>query len=148
MLPILENAHSSCGSCTACCTVMHVPVLKKESHQDCLHQCSSGCNIYKSRPSECREYKCFWISHTDNLNLRPDKLGVILEISDTKIGRAVIVREVRKDASQSHMAQEFVNLVSERIKRFVYIFKTDASKNVVFPKWAKKAQTKFLEKVS
>lgn len=134
-LPILGN---DCGTCTACCTVLGVGELRKDDYSRCKHECAGGCSIYKTRPKECRTYQCLWIASPDMLeDLRPDKLGVILEVSQLSIGPAVVVREVWQDASKSDLARQFIDLVAEQIQGFIYVVKPDGKRSGFFPPWAK-----------
>jgi hypothetical protein len=68
--------------------------------------------------------------------LRPDNLGVVLEISDLRIGRAVVVREVWQDASQDELAKQYIELAAEACQGFVYIVKPDGGRTMFFPPWA------------
>jgi hypothetical protein len=134
MLPIIENG---CGSCTACCTVLGVKDLRKDHYSKCQHECAGGCAIYKMRPKECRTYQCLWISSPDMIeDLRPDKLGVILEVSQLSIGPAVVVREVWLDASKSDLAQQFIDLVAEQVQGFIYVVRPNHTRSAYFPPWA------------
>jgi hypothetical protein len=134
MLPILENG---CGTCTACCTVLGVKELRKEDYKNCTHLCGGGCAIYQSRPKECQTYECLWRASSGKLDeLRPDKLGVILEPTQTSVGQAVVVREVWMDASKSDLAQQFIELVAEQIQGFVYIVRPDGTRSVHLPPWS------------
>lgn len=50
----------SCGSCTLCCKVLRVG--DKPAMQWCEHcTIGSGCNIYESRPGECRTFHCGYL---------------------------------------------------------------------------------------
>jgi hypothetical protein len=69
--PALSPAASrECGSCTLCCKVYEVPVLKKPEGQWCGH-CSpgKGCGVWDSRPDFCRDFHCLWI---DDLSFGPE----------------------------------------------------------------------------
>ena len=67
-----------CGPCDACCEVVGVAALDKPINTRCEHQNGKGCAIYAKRPSECAVYRCEWLMGGWPLELRPDKLGVIL----------------------------------------------------------------------
>jgi hypothetical protein len=134
-LPIIENG---CGSCTACCTVLGVKDLRKDDYTKCQHECAGGCGIYDSRPKECRTYECLWLASSNDApeGLRPDKLGVILEVSELSIGMAVVVREVWQDASKSDLAQQYIYLVADEVQGFIYVIRPDNTRSAWFPPWA------------
>lgn len=70
---------NSCGNCTACCEVFHIPVLNKPQNTLCKDCTGFGCGIYDSRPQTCKDYQCIYIRSDMPEELRPDKCGVILE---------------------------------------------------------------------
>lgn len=141
MLSILGN---DCGTCTACCTVLGVQQLRKDAYESCSHLCSGGCGVYQIRPTECKTYQCFWLSHNGrDEELRPDNLGVILEFSETTIGLAVVVREVWQGAFEEDLARQYVGAVAERSQAFIFVVRPDNTRSTFFPPWvahlAKKA---------
>jgi hypothetical protein len=52
----------ACGDCTLCCKVMVIEELNKAAGKWCRH-CKPGrfCQIYDSRPRECRDFNCLWL---------------------------------------------------------------------------------------
>jgi hypothetical protein len=70
-----------CGACTACCTVLGVTELHKPVNVECAHACEAGCSIYDDRPRTCRDWSCDWKNGlVPGEDLRPDRLGVILDL--------------------------------------------------------------------
>lgn len=67
-----------CGECTACCTAMGVPELKKAPGTTCSSVCETGCSVYKTRPQSCRDFECVWLQGSLEDEHRPDKTGVVL----------------------------------------------------------------------
>lgn len=68
-----------CGECSACCTVLDIPVLDKPAGDTCKHVAASGgCSIYGGRPKPCREYQCGWRVGVGAPEQRPDRVGVVL----------------------------------------------------------------------
>lgn len=69
-----------CNGCTVCCTVCEIKAVNSPAGTPCKYA-NNGCTIYKSRPSECEGFDCFY-SGQSNLPeyLRPDNLGVMLEM--------------------------------------------------------------------
>lgn len=104
----------SCGSCTACCTLLEIHDLPsgefKPAHEDCPHQQRTrkrgrkpGCKVYEDRPPSCRAYECYWKQGLFEARDRPDRLGLMVDSSDGALvglsheaGFPVVsVREVR-----------------------------------------------------
>jgi hypothetical protein len=77
-------AGKSCGSCTACCTVMGVPELKKRPWQACPHvTVGSGCGIYAERPAGCRTFICGWLLDPYmGPDLKPENCHVVFDQKD------------------------------------------------------------------
>jgi hypothetical protein len=52
-----------CGDCTLCCKVMAVEALDKPAGRWCSHcKPGRGCLTYETRPEECRNYSCLWLT--------------------------------------------------------------------------------------
>lgn len=104
-----------CGSCTQCCSSLGVKSLNKKDYEKCEHLCSKGCSIYKNKPTECGNYKCFYFINHKSLDVefRPDHLGVIIELQETKFGLTIIVRENYDNASKKDKCINFLNLLQE-----------------------------------
>lgn len=65
---------NTCGSCSACCTVLGVEALRKPGHTPCLHQVGVGCAVYPQRPNACRAFVCEWLRADWHSDLRPDRI--------------------------------------------------------------------------
>lgn len=139
-LPVINH----CGTCTACCTLLGVPTLKKGNYIKCQHECETGCAIYDSRPAECKGYECYWLKHPDNENYRPDKLGVIVEVQASHLGPAVVVREIYEGAFNQPAVQEYIRPLCEQYQAFVYLT-FEQKRRALFPKWAMEAAKKASE---
>jgi hypothetical protein len=76
-----------CGTCTLCCKLLDIPVLKKPQGQWCVHcAIGKGCTIYETRPQPCRDFECMWLEsqkekHPLPAELRPDRCKVVLTFS-------------------------------------------------------------------
>lgn len=110
-------AANPCGECTACCTSLHVPELDKPEGTPCLNLRSDGpgCASYDIRPKSCRDFNCLWRLGLLELGDRPDKTGVIFDITaaGSRYGRQCLVaREVREGAIDTIM-QILQQLASE-----------------------------------
>ena len=69
-----------CGSCTLCCKVYDVPAVPMTAGTWCRNcQPGRGCRIYDTRPQQCRDFHCLWISQ-DFLGpeWKPDKARFVL----------------------------------------------------------------------
>jgi hypothetical protein len=84
----------ACGDCTLCCKVMAIEELAKPAGKWCRHcKPGRGCQIYDSRPGECRDFNCLWlIDQRFGAHWRPNKSKLVLTTSEDGI-------EVRCDAS-------------------------------------------------
>ncbi len=67
----------SCGACNVCCVVFHRKELEKPMHELCSHY-NNGCAIYSKRPKGCATFECGFLQGGWNLELRPDKCGVMI----------------------------------------------------------------------
>lgn len=78
------TAPRTCGTCTACCTALGVPELKKPAYQPCAHvyEGRKGCAVYASRPSSCSEWSCMWLRGSFDGVDRPDRLGVVMDVTE------------------------------------------------------------------
>ena len=72
---------NQCGTCTLCCKLVHVYEIDKPMGKWCPH-CSlgKGCQIYETRPSECKTWNCLWLQGAfgNDPDLRPDKCKVVV----------------------------------------------------------------------
>jgi hypothetical protein len=102
-----------CGDCTVCCTVLAIdkPDIQKPAGVTCRH-CRSGCAIYETRPTLCRDFHCGWrqLPILDD-SWRPDRSGIFVEIEeidgDTALSLVLIgnpLKTVRQDWFQDFVA--------------------------------------------
>jgi hypothetical protein len=79
----LENrlSRNECGGCTLCCKMVRVEEIEKPAGEWCSH-CSlgKGCQIYDTRPTECKTWDCLWLQGAfgNHPDLRPDKCKVVV----------------------------------------------------------------------
>lgn len=70
-----------CGSCKLCCELLELPELNKPEYVLCgkYDNDAKACSIYglDSRPKACKDFRCGWLSDTENFPsyARPDKVG-------------------------------------------------------------------------
>jgi hypothetical protein len=102
-----SRAVKSCGGCTACCTIMSVDALNKETYTPCQHICQQGCAIYTDKPMECGVWECAWKSGwiDGDERRRPDQLGVMFEFRLVGGSSFLWVYEVWPDAFDYHKVQ-------------------------------------------
>jgi hypothetical protein len=65
---------------------MGVPALHKPRGQWCPHACAAGCNIYATRPEECHDYECVWLTSQRSTpplppTLKPSVCGALINLS-------------------------------------------------------------------
>lgn len=141
-----------CDGCTECCTVLGVKALGKSQFTPCDHCINQACAIYQSRPQECQTYKCLWLVGEGEPEDRPDKLGVILEITQLNLVKvqapAVIVREVRPDAFETSAARSFIGKMAEKCQGLIYLVRPGNIRSAFFPPWARKYAPLMQEKLN
>jgi len=82
----------ACGACNMCCKVLEIEEINKPAGPYCPNcNVGTGCAIYASRPTVCRDYECLWKSDRGmSAQMRPDRIGTILmEDEDSEEYRAV-----------------------------------------------------------
>ena len=63
---------------------LEIPALEKPEGQWCSHcAIASGCKVYETRPSPCRDFACVWLEsqkekHPLPAELRPDRCKMVL----------------------------------------------------------------------
>ena len=115
----------SCGSCTACCTIVPVDLASghKASGERCQHVCSKGCRIYKDRPDPCRYWSCRFLFDEMAAGLRrPDVSGYIVDPMVDSIIQSGHVYEVaqvwidpaRHDAYRAPELRAYLEAIARR----------------------------------
>lgn len=132
MQQIKSLGDNICGECTACCTVLGVQALKKKSQTRCQHECEKGCAIYNERPTECQTYRCIYHMHPTDINLRPDKLGVVMDTTQTPLGTALVVREYRIGASEEPHVKACILNIANALDAYVYLMRQD-NRSILLP---------------
>jgi hypothetical protein len=89
-----------CGGCTLCCKVMGVTSLAKPANVWCPHcQTGVGCGIYESRPVECINFICGFLSSPDlPEEWRPVVSKLIIDTQTLPGTMLVLVDPARPDA--------------------------------------------------
>ncbi len=108
----------SCGACAACCYIPAVPSLGKREYELCRHSSPSGCGVYESRPGECRDYSCLWLSsELGELADRPDRIGLVFDKPSLVGDHAdyagvpfICAREIHAGARDGERAAELLGL--------------------------------------
>ena len=85
---MLTTVHASivpgrrCGSCTLCCKVMGVAGIAKPQGVPCQHCTMSGCSIYETRPDDCRQFHCRFLTDPRLKEVwRPSRSKIVLSQS-------------------------------------------------------------------
>lgn len=70
-----------CGECTLCCKLLQLNTVPSAIGEVCRHcTMGAGCNIYETRPNECREFRCMWLQMENaGIEMRPDKCGILFD---------------------------------------------------------------------
>ena len=75
----------SCGECSLCCKLLRIDTFNKPVGTWCTH-CApgrGGCTIYESRPTECRDFYCGWLTWaTLGPEWRPNKCKMFLRMEN------------------------------------------------------------------
>lgn len=150
---VLSGVMSRCGDCTACCTHLSIDYMEefKPEHIDCKHLLiSGGCEIYKNRPSGCKQFVCIWksrppvemISEDKYQSLRPDRSGVIIYLRAGFLGDMnrpnVVAAETRIGAMNEPANQMYALQVAAQIESVVVVVPYDRVKrklagNIMIP---------------
>lgn len=102
--------HRSCGECNECCSVIAIDELRKPYHTRCVHLTDKGCAIYGNHPSECKDYACAWLTGTLPEEMRPDKIGILI---DGEGGDEwAVIQESRPGALKSQVGRELISWLS------------------------------------
>jgi len=118
-----------CDGCTVCCKLIEIPWMDSPRGEYCKEcEPNVGCRIYDHAPEECLKFRCAYNQVPKcNINLRPDKLGIIFD----KITDDVFIGTVNPDVLISEEAQKQVALfVKEGFG--VVLFNDKISKPMVF----------------
>ena len=86
-LPIMESQRPVevkrlCDGCTACCDTLVIVEINKPFGKKCphsIHGKNSGCSIYDTCPTECKDYQCGWTMGAGLERDRPDISGIIVD---------------------------------------------------------------------
>ena len=85
-------SNNPCGGCHVCCHLPWIKPLAKPSRTMCRYcRKGLGCTQYRTRPEECKQFKCNWLRSQSSpepmaANLRPDRCGMMIT-DDTTDGR-------------------------------------------------------------
>ena len=102
--------YRSCGECDECCRVVAVAELSKPSHTPCVHQTGKGCAIHGNHPAECRDYACAWLQGVVPKEMRPDRIGILV---DAEGGNEwVVIQECRQGALDSSIGRKLMSRIS------------------------------------
>lgn len=129
-----------CGDCTVL-GVADLPQYKPPG-VPCQHlsQTCSGCSIYDSRPTSCREYECLWRKgNISDEDMRPDKIGLIFDEAaegrDSLMWkyRAITCREVFDGASEAPRARDLIAVLSAQVPVMIMSSDMQACRRLVGP---------------
>lgn len=104
----------SCGDCNECCKVIGVAELNKPYHTPCVHQTGKGCAIYGNHPAECKHYRCAWLLGMLPEEMRPDKIGILVDAEGGD--EWVVIQECQQGALHSPIGRGLISLLSAEVR--------------------------------
>jgi len=84
-----------CGNCTVCCTVCVIPELNKKAGEHCVNCSGTNCKIWGDHPQTCKEFECAYYQGGNNIELRPDKCGIMFYKRSDRIFIGVVVPDTK-----------------------------------------------------
>ena len=84
-------AKNECGECTVCCTLSVVEELNKGAGEDCKLCKNNGCSIYGKHPQVCKDFECAYLQGVADIELRPDKCGIMFFKKSDRIFTGALV---------------------------------------------------------
>ena len=122
--PFAESiAATSCGDCTACCTLYAIPDLDKPQHVTCRHLRGNRCGIYENRPRMCREFFCGWRQGVvTGVERRPDRWGIVFHVLANADIPSLHVYELAAGRSQDKDVQWAIAKFRKRYPSFRIVY--------------------------
>jgi hypothetical protein len=70
----------ACGTCTLCCKLLGIAEIDKPRGELCGNcDVGRGCRVYASRPAECRDFYCAYLTHSAmGEHWFPDRCGMVV----------------------------------------------------------------------
>lgn len=124
-MKLQKDVGRACGECNACCKFFAVPEVGK-NHQGWCHHCElgKGCRIYATRPPACQLFACTWLNGLGDESFRPDRLGVMIDVKDIKLGDRAVGElhfwEMRRGALEQKVIREMAE--ANKDQGFIVVF--------------------------
>lgn len=83
-----------CGDCTVCCTLSVVKELDKKAGEHCFNCVNNGCKVYGEHPQVCKDFECAFLQNGNDIELRPDKCGIMFSKRNERIFSGMLVPKV------------------------------------------------------
>lgn len=82
-----QTPQRTCDGCTLCCKVLGISEIQKPQGQWCQHcTVGEGCQIYETRPGECRTFNCAWLTDPGlNDEWAPKRSRLVVAHTNTRI---------------------------------------------------------------
>lgn len=97
---IIDNFRP-CDECNSCCKGNLLGMAYGNvfgNKRSCIFLVKEKCAIYESRPDSCKNYQCAWSQGLLDIDMRPDKSGLLVSIEKDKSGNQFFsVIEIRKN---------------------------------------------------
>ncbi len=137
---------NECGECQACCTLLGVPEIDKAPGTKCANLCDKGCSTYDIRPKSCRDFVCLWTMCMLPLGDRPDKSGVVVDLShpDSEYGRQILVAREARDGALENIMGILQQLASEG--HVILLIKQGEPRRLIGPEHLVKEAWEFIRK--
>ena len=103
----------NCEECQACCQG-YVQGSTRGSWFGNLKPCKylvNECTIYEDRPSQCRNYFCAWTQELLPIEMRPDKIGVVVSVEVDGQGKQYL-----KAIHKNPLDQDFLDEINRFVK--------------------------------
>ena len=122
-----------CGECTVCCTVCVVEELDKKAGDNCINCENNSCKIYGEHPQTCKEFECAYYQGGKNIELRPDKCGIMFYKKSEKIFTGIMVPNKKPTSLAKEQISSFnkqgYSVVMLKIGEKPHIFLADGHNN-------------------
>lgn len=132
-----------CSGCTLCCRVLGVKEIKKAPLVECVHCHVFGCTIYETRPKECREFDCLWLTDEKlSEDLKPSVSHVVLSdlAHDLKIEgvepvEKTIIVHIDPQFPEAYREGHMKMFLNEQLKQGTALIVVRPDQQKMFMKW-------------
>lgn len=110
-------ADRDCGECNVCCWALIIDQLNKPPGVLCRHWSKEHhCTCYETRPPDCRNFLCGWLTQPLSEAWRPDRCGIAIYPSEGGYQFELV------DGLDRLFWQPFLAVITDLIVRKVPVF--------------------------